>query len=136
MDRREELVCEIQQLREQYQQEVSVKNRPWPKSIRIRALELQRLEVSNGEISQLTGIPVATLYYWRTSGGGRRPSLKKKQVFHPVEVRQSKENSSETKSQNREEQKAQDLAMTLPSGIVITGLTPVIAIQIVRGLRA
>jgi transposase-like protein len=72
----EELIEEIVQLKTQYQLEVSTGRRTWPRSIKKRAIELQRLDYSNGEISSRTGISSKTLYSWRPKFNGKRVSSK------------------------------------------------------------
>jgi hypothetical protein len=60
-----EIIDELRQLCTQYLSEVPSRRRVWPKSIKQRVHELRRASVSCDQISQLTGIPVATLYGWK-----------------------------------------------------------------------
>jgi len=58
---------EIDQIKSQYQVEVGSHRKAWPKSIRSRVIELQRLEFSNRQISERTGISSKTIYSWSSS---------------------------------------------------------------------
>jgi hypothetical protein len=129
MDRIQELASEIQQLREQYQLEVATSNRTWPKSIRERALELQRLELSNGKISQLTGIPVPTLYVWSRPEKVKQYARRKKGSFMPVKVQENKKSLTVDL-----EKRATELTLLLPGGIRIIGASPGVIIELIRGL--
>jgi hypothetical protein len=81
-----QLVAEIRQISEQYEQEVPGGRRRWPESIRSRVLALGRLGVSPSKIAGLTGISRATVFLWcrNLSGGRVRRSARSSFVQLPV----------------------------------------------------
>ena len=77
------IVDEVHQLCSQYLQEVPSRRRVWPKSIKDRVLQLLELELSSDAIAAQTGIPVATIYSWKSV-------WLKSSVFLPVKVVENK----------------------------------------------
>ena len=59
-----QLISEIQEIAAQYAAEVPGTRRNWPESIRSRVLALGRLGIAKKRISELTGIPAATVFLW------------------------------------------------------------------------
>lgn len=68
-DRSSEIISEIKQLHEQYRQEVPGRRRPWPESIKRRALELCALGVNCTQVSKETGLPYFTVLKWKREKG-------------------------------------------------------------------
>lgn len=77
-NRKSEILDEISRLLEQYRQEVPSRRRPWPESIRRRALELNGLGLNYTQIAERTGLPYYTLLKWKAEG--------KKPAFEMVNV--------------------------------------------------
>jgi hypothetical protein len=65
LERAEELIREIRQIREQYDSEVGSRRKPWPKAIKDRILELDSLGVPRKSIVGDTGVPYHTIQNWR-----------------------------------------------------------------------
>lgn len=60
-----QIVDEIRQIAEQFRAEMIPGARmSWPESIRVRVLALVRLGITGKKISELTGIPKATVFLW------------------------------------------------------------------------
>ena len=59
-----QLIAEILQIVEQYEAAVPGTRRSWPESVRARILALGRLGIPKARISELTGIPTATVFLW------------------------------------------------------------------------
>jgi len=59
-----QLIAEILQIVEQYEAAVPGTRRSWPESVRARILALGRLGIPKARISELTGIPSATVFLW------------------------------------------------------------------------
>ena len=59
-----QLIAEIQQIVVQYEAAVPGTRRSWPESVRARILALGRLGIPKARISELTGIPPATVFLW------------------------------------------------------------------------
>ena len=59
-----QLIAEIQQIVVQYEAAVPGTRRSWPESVRARILALGRLGIPKARISELTGIPTATVFLW------------------------------------------------------------------------
>ena len=59
-----QLISEIQQIVVQYESAVPGTRRSWPESVRARILALGRLGTPKARISELTGIPAATVFLW------------------------------------------------------------------------
>ena len=68
MENRLSILCdEIKQIHEQYIQQVGPGGRKaWPKAIKERALEVDRLVGSTREAAKLTGLTADLFYYWRS----------------------------------------------------------------------
>ena len=79
----EQLIEEIISIREQYQAEVGSKRKPWPKSIKTRIRDLDRLGISMQKISNSVKIPYQTIMYWRFAS---RKALEAKKGFHAIAV--------------------------------------------------
>ncbi len=77
-NRKAELLDEISHLLEHYRQEIPSRRRPWPESIRQRAMELNRLGLNYTQIAERTGLPYYTLLKWKAE--------KKKPAFEMVNV--------------------------------------------------
>ena len=77
----EQLISEILEIMKQYENEVSGTGRRWPKSIRVRVVELVTQGVRKSEISKRTKIPIATLHSWFR---GRSPGRKARFVQIPT----------------------------------------------------
>lgn len=80
----DQLIAEIISLREQYQLEVGSKRKPWPKSIKIRIVELDRLGVSMRHVSSSIGISYQTIMSWRLK---KRRIAESKKIFHAIAVK-------------------------------------------------
>lgn len=72
-NRKAEILDEISHLLEQYRQEVPSRRRPWPESIKRRALELSELGLNYTQIAERTGLPYYTLLKWK--GEKKTPSF-------------------------------------------------------------
>jgi hypothetical protein len=90
------LLAQIKEIFEQYQREVPGKRRHWPESIKSRVLALRRLGVAESKISDLAGIPRATVFLWcrslpRTASRkrGRTPAGNFVQVHESPTVKSS-----------------------------------------------
>ncbi len=90
------LVSQIKEISEQYLHEVPGKRRHWPESIKSRVLALRRLGAAESKISDLTGIPRATVFLWCRSltraasrKRGRPPTGKFVQVHESPTVKLS-----------------------------------------------
>jgi hypothetical protein len=57
---------EVRQLCSQYLQEVPSRRRTWPGSIKDRIFQLLELGLSSAAIAGQTGIPIATIYHWKS----------------------------------------------------------------------
>ncbi len=79
----EQLIEEIISIREQYQAEVGSKRKPWPKSIKTRIRDLDRLGISMQKISNSVKIPYQTIMFWRFAS---RKALEAKNEFHAIAV--------------------------------------------------
>jgi len=62
--RTEELLSEIKQISSQYNAEVDRARKTWPRSIKIRIIELRRLGHDWRKISSMTGISYYTVLNW------------------------------------------------------------------------
>jgi hypothetical protein len=65
MERIEELLSEISQIKHQYQNEVPGRRRPMPISIKERVFELQKLGLNSSQIAKRTGLPYFTVLSWK-----------------------------------------------------------------------
>ena len=79
----EQLIGEIISIREQYQVEVGSKRKPWPKSIKTRIRDLDRLGISMQKISDVVKIPYQTIMFWRFAS---RKASEVKKGFHAIAV--------------------------------------------------
>ena len=79
----EQLIGEIISIREQYQVEVGSKRKPWPKSIKTRIRDLDRLGISMQKISDVVKIPYQTIMSWRFAS---RKASEAKKGFHAIAV--------------------------------------------------
>lgn len=79
-----QLVEEILSIKDQYQMEVGSRRKPWPKSIKTRILELDRLGMPMLQISESIKIPYQTIMHWRFMN---RKSIDPKNNFHAVAVK-------------------------------------------------
>src|SRR4051794_6733469 len=80
VNRAENLISEIKQIKSQYVKEVGRGRRVWPRSIKDRVAELDSLGVSARIVATETGIPYETVTLWRHKR--RKAGV----VFHSVAV--------------------------------------------------
>lgn len=83
-DSAKQLVEEILSIKDQYQMEVGSRRKPWPKSIKTRILELDRLGMPMLQISKTIKIPYQTIMHWRFMN---RKNIDQKNNFHAVAVK-------------------------------------------------
>jgi len=81
-----QIIEEIRELCAQYAQEVPSRRRTWPKSIKERVLQLLQLELSCESAARQTGIPVATIYGWKSAGRQTPAAAVPAQSFLPMKV--------------------------------------------------
>jgi hypothetical protein len=65
MNKVQQIIDEINQIREQFKREVPGVGRAWPSSLRDRIRVLSQSGLSDREIFKRTGIPLPTIYVWR-----------------------------------------------------------------------
>ncbi len=76
-----QLIVENRQIVVQYEAAVPGTRRSWPESVRARILALGRLGIPKTRISELTGIPPATVFLWCSQGQVLRASRKARGHF-------------------------------------------------------
>jgi hypothetical protein len=81
------LVEEILSIKDQYQMEVGSRRKPWPKSIKVRILELDRLGMPMLKISESIKIPYQTIMHWRFMDRKNIVNIDSKKNFHTVAVK-------------------------------------------------
>ena len=79
-DRTQNLFSELEQICEQYKEQVPGKRRAWPKAVRERVEELEHLGINGYEISRRIPVPYMTIVSWRSK------TKKEKSGFLPVAV--------------------------------------------------
>ena len=135
---------EVRQLCSQYLQEVPSRRRVWPKSIKDRIFQLLKLEVSSAAIAAQTGIPIATIYQWK-SVSPRLQAPSPAADFLPVKVVPNKvtkpqvspEPSKKPEPRRRYRGKrsaAPTIIVVAPNGIRFEGLDISAALQIAAKL--
>jgi hypothetical protein len=65
-DRIQSLFSELEQICEQYKQQVPGRRRAWPKAIKERIFELQALGINGHQVSRRVPVPYMTIVSWRT----------------------------------------------------------------------
>jgi hypothetical protein len=116
MNNRLTILCdEIKQIHEQYVQQVGPSGRKaWPKAIKERALEVDRLVNSTKEAAELTGLSADLFYYWRSQA--------KKSGFKSLAVVEKKSPSV-------------TVTVTTPKGYMIEGLPADMALEFLLKVR-
>ena len=122
----ERLISEIKQIRAQYVKEVGRGRRVWPRSIKDRAAELDRLGLSPKVMAEATGITYETILTWRH----QRRKATAGNAFHALEVQDSSArlpaiSKSGTVTVTNSEISAEPvrlLSLRTPQGFVIEGL--------------
>ncbi|MGK5086804.1 hypothetical protein WDW86_04545 [Bdellovibrionota bacterium FG-2] len=127
---------EVRQLCAQYLREVPSSRRTWPKSIKDRIFQLFELELSSAAIAAQTGVPIATIYSWKSV-------LIKSQTFLPMKVvpnkgieRRSKPTTVVTKKEPERQCRGDVPTITVVAltGIRFEGLDVSTALQIAAKL--
>jgi transposase-like protein len=131
---RTEIAEEVRQLCAQYQQEVPSRRRTWPRSIKDRVFRLIELGMSSEAIAKQTGVPVATIYSWKSVHI-------KSQGFLPVKVIPDQTIAVEPKSLPPKPKRrykprlaAPTITVVTPNGIRFEGLDVSAALQIAARL--
>ena len=65
-DRIQNLFSELEQICEQYKEQVPGRRRAWPKAVKERIEELARLGVNGYEVSKRVPVPYMTIVSWRS----------------------------------------------------------------------
>jgi lambda repressor-like predicted transcriptional regulator len=126
-EQKSELLDEVNQLIQQYRQEVPGHRKAWPKSIRERVDELRKLGMTLSEIAKETGISYYTIFSWFERSAAK---------FEPVNIVPAKTISTVTVAGTKEKRRVsrpiaadcadkQSLAtvtITLATGVRIEGL--------------
>lgn len=81
---KKQLIEEILSIKEQYQAEVGSKRKPWPKSIKTRVLELDKLGMQMPLIAHAVKVPYQTIMAWRYLSCKIDDSKKE---FHQLEIK-------------------------------------------------
>ena len=81
---KKQLIDEILSIQDQYQAEVGSKRKPWPKSIKLRILELDRLGMPMPLIAHETKMPYQTVMSWRYQD---KKKMAPQQEFHRLEIK-------------------------------------------------
>lgn len=126
--REQQLISEIQQIREQYLAEVGTsKRRSWPKSIRERATELDQLGMKPKLVAKLTAVPYETLVQWRYQRRQKSP-------FHEIAVQQNQVPLAVTVASNGATPINATVTVTLISGHKIEGTVAAVAGFLKQGI--
>ena len=107
MSRREDLIEEIIQMRQQWEAEAPSGRKVWPKSIRNRALELMRGGLTAAAVAKTTGIAYFTVLNWKK----RSPEFRALAIAHTATVTVA-----------NQEQRAATVTVTTTRGLKIEGL--------------
>ncbi len=81
---KKQLIEEILSIKDQYQVEVGSKRKPWPKSIKTRVLELDKLGMQMPLIAHAVKVPYQTMMAWRYLSLKKNDSIKE---FHALEIK-------------------------------------------------
>ncbi len=127
------LIEEIEQIRTQYIQEVGAGGRKvWPRAIKDRVLELDRLTQSTKRTADLSGFSVDTLYVWRAEirkNFKQLPVVKNKSVtVTDIETRKLAKTS--------ETLKFVTVTVTTPKGYRFEGFSPEFALELLFKMEA
>lgn len=128
MKQRLEILCdEIKQVHGQYLNEVGLGGRKvWPKAIKERVLELDRLTGSTKQTAALSGVSVDTIYLWRSQA-----KLKDFKSLAVVENKPSSVTVTVTKPKPTEESELKSVTVTVttPKGYKIENLPANLAVE-------
>ena len=133
---------EVRQLYAQYQQGVSSRRRMWPQSIKSRVFQLMELKISSTVIATQTGIPVATIYHWKSNRLRSRAFLQVKVISNkPVKTHAGLSPGMTTQPRRRyrsrvavQKQGAPTITVVAPNGLRIEGLDVFSVLQIAAQL--
>lgn len=81
---KKQLIEEILSIKDQYQAEVGSVRKPWPKSIKTRVLELDRLGMQMPLIAHAVKVPYQTIMAWRYANNKMNHPKKE---FHQLEIK-------------------------------------------------
>jgi hypothetical protein len=139
-----QLLSEVRELFEQYQNEVPKKRKPWPESIRTRIVALWGLGVGNHQISMESKVPVQTLYSWRQRiKRGKEPGFKQITIARSprrtgFQIRMDEErrraNLQLSQLEVASEAKPTTVTVVLLNVIRVEGLSAVGAAELIRSL--
>lgn len=123
--RAEELIAEIKQIKEQYENEVGAgKRRSWPLSIRDRVWELKRLGVGSWRrVSEQSGVPYHTILNWRNRERHSGGDFKAIQIVSKASVAASRAEISKVST------------VTVDGRVQVEGLSIAEIVELVEGLR-
>ena len=121
------LIDEIKQIRSQYVDEVGPGGgKAWPKAIKNRVLELDRLVNSTKETADACGLSVDTIYAWRSEA--KKANFKQLSIVNKKSV-----TVTDTKSQKAakisDSSSSVTVTVTTPKGFKIEGLSQDLIIE-------
>lgn len=82
-DRIQNLFSELEQICEQYKEQVPGRRRAWPKAVKERIEELERHGVSGYEVSKRIPVPYMTIVSWRSKAKNKSAAAP---GFLPVKI--------------------------------------------------
>ncbi len=135
-DESQQVLDELQQLINQYRQEVPGGRHAWPESIKSRVVKLNALGVNLNEVAERCSISYFTIRNWIPEPERRR-RLRKNRTEHtqapahfaPVAIRKSRSIATVTMTADRQLPipkpiQVATVTVTLPGGIRLEGVTP------------
>jgi hypothetical protein len=128
------LIEEIKQIRAQYVAEVGPGGgKAWPRAIKNRVLELDRLLNSTKRRAEVCGISVDTVYQWRSEA--KKENFKQLSVVNKKSVTVT-DTKSQKLAQISEGSKFITVTVTTPKGFKVEGLTADLALELLLKLGA
>ena len=136
-----DLFLELEQICEQYKEQVPGRRRAWPRAVKDRIGELQRLGISGHQISKRVPIPYMTIASWR------RDKPESGSAFLPVKIveqptlapARATTVTVEKRERGRPPIQKVSIATTVtvvaPNGLRIEGLPVDAALRLLRGAR-
>lgn len=121
------LIDEIKQIRAQYVDEVGPGGgKAWPKAIKRRVLELDRLVKSTKRTAEVCGLSVDTIYQWRSEF--KKASFKQLSVVNKKTVTVT-DTEYRKAAQVTEDSRFVTVTVTTPKGFKIEGLPQDLALE-------
>lgn len=128
------LASEIKQIYEQYIREVGSGGRKvWPRAIKDRALELDSLMHSSKEAAKISGLPVDTIYLWRSEV--KKSKFKSLPVVRSKSVTVTDAKLPSPQPRTLIDSSSVTVTVTTPKGFKLEGLSARVALEIVLKLE-